>query len=344
MMSKITSHILAVVMLTTLITYLHFGVMRQFSPAVILEELYYLPLLLGAFRFGVKGTILTWLLVSAAYLPFFFGTWTTTYSQLLDRILHIVFTTVFAFVACFLAVRERKRQKQAERERYLAGIGQVATVIVHDLKNPLISILGFVRRLREGKGDVIQAAQTIEGSAQDMQRIVNSVLDFAKPLQLDMLACDVRETIRQAVNSCQAKADALGVAVVLHLPPEPVSIAIDGFQVVRALVNLIDNAIEASHRGGKVTITVTVEYAELMIIIKDSGTGMNKEMLDHLFEPFYTTKSGGTGLGMPIAKKIFEEHGGSLQISSKLESGTEATARLPSSVLSKGETIPLWKE
>ncbi|MBT0652023.1 hypothetical protein KI810_03080 [Geobacter luticola] len=99
-------------MLTTLITYLHFGVMRQFSPAVILEELFYLPLLLGVFRFGVKGTILSWLFVSAAYLPFFFGTWATTFPQLLDRILHIVFTAVFAFVACFLAgVSEKNRSR-----------------------------------------------------------------------------------------------------------------------------------------------------------------------------------------------------------------------------------------
>lgn len=328
MMSRNNYHILTVVLLTTMITYLHFGTMHQFSPDVILEELYYLPLLLGVLRFGVQGAILTWLFVSAAYLPFFFGTWATTFPQLLDRILHIVFTAVFAFVACFLAERERKKQKQVERERYLAGIGQVATVIVHDLKNPLISILGFARRLREGKGDVTQAAQTIEGAAQDMERIVNNVLDFAKPLQLDISVCDVRETIRQAANSCQAKAEALGVVVALHLPREPVSIAIDGFQIARALVNLIDNAIEASPSGGEVAITVTVDAVGLTVIIKDSGTGMNKETLVHLFEPLYTTKNNGTGLGMPIAKKIFEEHGGTLRISSKLGSGTEATVRL----------------
>lgn len=328
MMSRNNYHILTVVLLTTMITYLHFGTMHQFSPDVILEELYYLPLLLGVLRFGVQGAILTWLFVSAAYLPFFFGTWATTFPQLLDRILHIVFTAVFAFVACFLAERERKKQKQVERERYLAGIGQVATVIVHDLKNPLISILGFARRLREGKGDVTQAAQTIEVAAQDMERIVNNVLDFAKPLQLDISVCDVRETIRQAANSCQAKAEALGVVVALHLPREPVSIAIDGFQIARALVNLIDNAIEASPSGGEVAITVTVDAVGLTVIIKDSGTGMNKETLVHLFEPLYTTKNNGTGLGMPIAKKIFEEHGGTLRISSKLGSGTEATVRL----------------
>jgi hypothetical protein len=81
-MSRKNYHIVAIAIFTVLITYMHFGVMRQFSPLVVLEELYYLPLLLAVFSFGLAGVLLTWLFVSAAYLPFFFGNWTTTFPAL----------------------------------------------------------------------------------------------------------------------------------------------------------------------------------------------------------------------------------------------------------------------
>jgi two-component system, NtrC family, sensor histidine kinase HydH len=328
-MSRKNYHILTIVTLTILITYLHFGTIWQYSQRVVFEELYYLPLLLGVLSFGLKGAIVTWLFVSAAYLPFFFGTWTTTFPELLDRVLHLVFTGAFTSVACFLAERERKNRKQTEKERYLAGIGQVATVIVHDLKNPLISILGFARRLREGKGDVALGAQTIENSAQDMQRIVNSVLDFARPLQLDLKEVDIWETIRRASESCRTKADARNVTLTLQLPATPATIVIDSFHIERALVNLIDNAVDASQPGAVVTTTVAIDSDYIAIIIKDHGAGMDRDTLANLFMPFYTTKNDGTGLGMPISKKVIEAHAGTLIISSRQGVGTEAAIRLP---------------
>jgi signal transduction histidine kinase len=328
-MDRKNYHILAIVTLTMLITYLHFGTMWHYSQRVVFEELYYLPLLLGVLRFGVKGVVVTWLFVSAAYMPFFFGAWTTTLPELLDKVLHLVFTGAFTSVACFLAEIERKNRKQAEKERYLAGIGQVATVIVHDLKNPLISILGFARRLREGKGDVTLAAQTIENSAQDMQRIVSSVLDFAKPLQLDLKDVDILATIRRASESCRTKADARNVTLTMQLPTTPATIVIDSFHIERALVNLIDNAVDASQPGAEVTITVAFDRDYIAIIIKDHGTGMDRETLANLFMPFYTTKNDGTGLGMPISKKVIEAHSGTLIITSKQGIGTEAVIQLP---------------
>lgn len=328
-MSRKNYPILAIVILTVLIMYLHFGTIRQFPARIVLEELYYIPLLLGVFRFGIKGSIVTWLFVSAAYLPFFFGNWTTTFPEFMDRVLHLVFTGVFAAVAYFLADRERNKSNQAERERYLAGIGQVATVIVHDLKNPLISIMGFARRIREGKGDIALGARTIEESAQSMQKIVNSVLDFAKPLQLDLKDVDIRNPIHRAAESCRTKAEEKGVTLSMHLPPAPMIITIDGFHLERALVNLIDNAVDASPRGAPVSITATIERSKITITIKDQGAGMNRETMSNLFMPFYTTKNKGTGLGMPISKKIIEAHTGTLEIKSGQGTGTEAKILLP---------------
>lgn len=323
--------VFAIVSVTLLTTILHFVTMSGFAPNVVLEELYYLPLLLGVLRFGLAGAIITWLFVSAAYLPFFFAPWTTSFPEYVDRSLHLVLTGVVAAVVIFLAERERRNRGQRERERYLAGLGRVATVIVHDLKNPLISILGFACRISDGKGDSVQAAQTITESAQTMQRIVNEVLDFAKPMQLDLRKCDVGETVFRAVDVCRTKADSRGVTLTVNVPAEPITIKLDSFYVERALVNLIDNAIDASCRGGQVIVSSAVDSQGMFVIVEDHGAGMDGETMAHLFEPFYTTKSGGTGLGMPIAKKIFEEHGGTLVISSKPGGGTKAGGRLPGS-------------
>jgi len=236
---------------------------------------------------------------------------------------------VVAVVVGLLSERERRNRAQAERERYLAGIGRVATVIVHDLKNPLISILGFARRISEGKGDSRRAAQTIAESAEAMQKIVNNVLDFARPMQLDIRDCDVGETVTRAVETCRTKAVERGVSLIINAPAEPVTLGIDTFHVERALVNLIDNTIDASPDGGQVIVTSTADSQGLFVTVKDHGAGMDSEIMAHLFEPFYTTKSGGTGLGMPIAKKIFEEHGGTLAITSRQRIGTETRGRLP---------------
>jgi signal transduction histidine kinase len=328
-MTNKSCYVLAIVSVTLLTTSLHFATMRAFSQYVVLEELYYLPLLLGVLRFGLAGAIVTWLFVSAAYLPFFFAPWTTSFPGYVDRSLHLALSGVVAVVVGLLAERERRSRLQGEQERYLAGLGRVATVVVHDLKNPLISILGFARRISEGKGNSVQAAQTITESAQTMQRIVNEVLDLAKPMQLDLRNCDVGETISRAVDVCRTKADARGVFLTINVPAEPITIELDSFHVERALVNLIDNAIDASGSGGEVVVTSAADSQGIFVTVKDHGAGMDGETMAHLFEPFYTTKSGGTGLGMPIAKKIFEEHGGTLVITSKPGGGTEARGRLP---------------
>jgi len=328
-MAKRKYYILTIVMLTLLTTFLHFAVKQRISPYVVFEELYYLPLLIGVLRFSLRGAFITWLFVSAAYLPFFFAPWTTSFTGYVDRTLHLALSAAVAIVVSLLVERERRNRLQVEREQYLAGIGRIATVIVHDLKNPLICILGFARRICEGKGDCSQAAQTITESAQTMQRIVNDVLDFAKPMQLDLKDCSLGETIHRVVEICRTKAIERDVTLIVNAPAEPITNTIDCFHVERALVNLIDNSIDASPQGEQVNISAAMIKNELLITILDRGSGMSRETLMHLFEPFYTTKSGGTGLGMPIAKKIFEEHGGSLVITSKQGEGTQAIVRLP---------------
>jgi signal transduction histidine kinase len=180
MRNKQKYYIATIVSSTLLITYLHHSIFREQSPYIILEELYYIPLLIGVLGFGLKGAFLTYLFVSTFYLPYFFGSWTITFLDLLDRLLHLLFSGLFAFLASFLIDRERKNQRQSEINRYLTGLGHAAASLVHDIKNPLITILGFAKRIKEGKTNIDTAIQMIISSAESMQKIVNGSLDSGR--------------------------------------------------------------------------------------------------------------------------------------------------------------------
>jgi len=329
--------IVFVVVFTVVITYLHYSPFREQAPHVILEELYYIPLLLGALLFGLKGALLTYLFVSAVYLPYLLGDWVINTLDLVDRLLHLLFSGIFAFLAGFLIDRGRKYQKQLERDRYLAGLGQAAGAIVHDLKNPLITILGFTKRIQEGKNGSDKALQAIINAADKMQKIVNGALDFAKPVQLERRNNDLREVVSQASDLCKLRAEEQEVALSINLPTEPLPAVIDSLHLQRALVNLINNAIEASKQGQKVIVSLAAERPNVLIQIKDSGTGMDPETLENIFVPFYSKNNTGTGLGLTIAKKIVEGHKGKIHVRSRAGHGTEVIIELPyrSSVDSK---------
>lgn len=318
-----------VIMFTLVITYLHNSIFRQQAPHVILEEVYYVPPLLGALFFGLKGALMTYLFVSAVYLPYLFGDWVINTLDLADRLLHLFFSGIFAVLSGFLVDRGRKYEKQLERNRYLASLGQIAAMIAHDLKNPLISLLGFAKRIREGQGEMGTAIQVIEDSARNMQKIVDGVLDFARPVRLELREEEIRSVIDQAIDSCQTKAEERAVTLSKVIPSAALNIVMDGVQMQRALINLIDNAIEASRPGQEVVIGSALKKNQVVIRIKDSGTGMDPATLENFFVPFYSRKSAGTGLGTTIAKKIVEGHNGKIHVKSRPGMGTEVTIQLP---------------
>jgi len=329
MFNKKIFYTIVILTSTLMITYLHMSIFQEQSPYIVLEELYYIPLLLGALFFGLKGAFLTYLFVSAFYLPYFFGSWATTFLSLFDRLLHLLFSGIFASLAGFLVDRHRRHQKQSEIDRYLAGLGQAAATIVHDLKNPLISILGFAKRIREGKGDISAATEVIEESAQNMQRIVDGVLDFAKPIRLELKKEDIHRVIQRACDSCKIKAEERDVILSADVPTDPVNIEIDSFNLQRAIINLINNAIEASPKGQHVIIRTETEKNHVAVKVKDFGSGMDRETLENIFLPFYSKKNTGTGLGMTIVKKIVDGHHGKIQAKSQPGLGTEVIIELP---------------
>ncbi len=319
-----------VVVFVLFITYLHYSSLPQiYSFHNVYKEFYYIPIFLSALAFGLKGALLTYLSVFVFEIPFVVAGWTGGVASELSRLFHLGLQGLFAISAGYLSDRERTAREQAEKERDLARIGEVATAIVHDLKNPIITVLGFSRRIRDGKGNAGEAIDIVMDSALAMQKIVQGVLDFSRPLHLTLKQEDIGEVIAKACKFCEAKAGGEGVNLSIMLSDSPVYLEVDGSAMERALINLVSNAIEASGRGQTVTVGTVTGKATLTITITDQGSGMDRDTLENIFVPFYTRKKEGSGLGMPIAKKVVEAHKGILHIDSKLGAGTEVRIELP---------------
>ena len=327
-----------IVVLVGCITYLQYSTISPVRTLHnIYREVYYIPVFIGALTYGLAGALLSYLLIFCLYLPYVIMTWPGSPLNETNRLLPLLLQGLFAVMAGYLVDRDRKHRAQLERDRYLADVGRIATVIVHDLKNPLIAIEGFARRIKEGKGKTDTAVQVILNSASQMQKIVSSVLDFSRPLQLDLRQADLRDIVKDAGESCRIKSEQRAVILSADLPSDPIYTSIDSFHLERALVNLITNAIEASGKEQRVSILLAADSTTATITITDRGSGMEKKIIENIFVPFYTKKRGGTGLGMPIAKKIIEGHQGKIHIRSNPGQGTEVVIELPFNLKRQGK-------
>ncbi|MBZ0157366.1 MAG: HAMP domain-containing histidine kinase [Alphaproteobacteria bacterium] len=319
-----------IVAFSLLITGLHYATVPKIrSLHELYREFYYVPVLAGALAFGVKGALLSYLFSAVLYLSYVFTHWTGESGYEASRLLPFLFTGLFGVLAGLLVDRERRQRVQEEKYRSLAGTGQVAAAVIHDLKNPLIVILGFARRIQEGKGDAAASAREIIEAAGTMQRMVHGMLDFARAVNLELKEEDIRKVIHKACASCRAKAEEGGVVLSTVSPERPVQSSIDSFQLERAMVNILTNAIEASGPGQRVNVRIQPGRNHLRITVRDEGKGMDTETLDNLFVPFYTRKGSGTGLGMTIAKQVVEGHRGRIHVTSGIGKGTEVRIDLP---------------
>ena len=312
------------------ITYLHQRTASSNQPLhSIYAELHYIPLLLAGLLFGFRGALLTSLMVALLYGGYILADWGGASLWLIDNSIHIIFPAMFALVIGFLVDLKNAHGRQLQQNSYLSGLGQAAAVLVHDLKNPLLNLKAAIRRLEMGTTTSEQVVTAVTGAIEKMERVMDGALDFSKPLQLNRREKDAAALIKELLQTSMAKAEQEGVKLTINVTEQPLMVVVDPAFLERALVNLVNNAIEASQRGQTVSIELLKRNDTAVIKIRDYGKGMDKETLRNLFIPFYSKKGSGTGLGMAVAKKIVEEHQGRITVSSRPGSGTKIAVHLP---------------
>ena len=239
------------------------------------------------------------------------------------RLLATTFNTLTDSIARF-------QREMAQKER-LTALGRLSTVIAHEVRNPLMIIKSAVHSLRQPavKPEVIHEAITdIDEEVVRLNRIVNEVLDFARPIQFELSRVDVNAICRESAGA--ALASGPGATIAFDLDPSLTTMTTDPGRLRIALVNLLVNARHAVHgNNGQVMLTSRGSAESVRITVADGGTGIAAADLAKVFDPYFTTKRGGTGLGLPIAKNIVDGLGGTLAVQSTPGRGTDITIELP---------------
>jgi two-component system sensor histidine kinase HydH len=229
-------------------------------------------------------------------------------------------------------VQELKRE--VERNQRLASLGRLAAGIAHEIRNPLSSIKGFATYFKERYGEVPEDQRTAEIMVQEVERlnrVIGQLLEFARPMNLNKKQASMHEVITYSLKMIQKQAQDKGVTITTNLSPGSEDVSIDPDRISQVLLNLYLNAIEAMEQGGTLRIDSSLdeESGKVTIIISDTGVGIKKEDLVHVFDPYFTTKQSGTGLGLAIVHRIIEAHRGEVRIESEPGKGTTVTIVLP---------------
>lgn len=212
--------------------------------------------------------------------------------------------------------------RAALRAEQLAALGQLAAGLAHELRNPLTAIKLLVQPETEGDTPVLDREDwaVLWREIERLEQTIQSFLDYARPPRLVKRPIVVRRLLQQTVDFVVRRARQLGIEVVCEVPEQVVEIEAEPGQVRQVLLNLLLNALDASPRGGRVTVRMAYQLPDwLNIEVADQGIGLPTELGERIFEPFVTTKESGTGLGLPICKRIVEEHGG--QITARNQAG-----------------------
>jgi len=226
-----------------------------------------------------------------------------------------------------------RHQGEALEAHRLASIGQVASGIAHELNNPLGVILGYLRLVRrEPELGEREELRIIEAEVHQCQVIVAGLLDLARPVRLQLDRVDVADVVRDAVARLEESGTADGVSVHVHVEGS-LDITADESKLRQVISNLIGNALEAvrdpAARGSAIEIKCAADAARVSVHVDDAGPGIAAEALPRLFEPFFTTRARGHGLGLAIARSLARAHGGDVELTARAAGGTRATLWIP---------------
>jgi signal transduction histidine kinase len=235
----------------------------------------------------------------------------------------------------YIAIRADITARKAAEERLaqqaaLARVGQMAAVVAHEVRNPLAGIKGAIQVLmsrRTADDGELPVMRDIVARIDALSELINDLMVFARPRQPRLAVVELHGLLADAITIVRRDPTAHGVEIVVE--GTDVSVTADGELVRATLLNLLLNAAQALAGQGQIVVGTERDDRDAVVQIRDTGPGIPADIRDQIFEPFFTTKARGGGLGLPIARRTAELHGGSLTLECPSEGGTIVTMRLP---------------
>ncbi|HZS55870.1 MAG TPA: ATP-binding protein [Bryobacteraceae bacterium] len=322
--------------------------------------IFLIPIISAATMFEARGVILVTALATAAYFSFLLPIWPIDYGALTTAdisisCLHACFFAIVAYVVYEQAKAKREEMKRTEeaaerlaesnrnlrraeaslrRSERLAALGQLTAGLAHELRNPMGTIKASSEMLTKSSTQkrpevMLEMAGYIGSEVDRMNSLISSFLDFARPLQIRPVEADLRAVAEDVLRQQNDSASKLGVTLSLKMPDGPLIFAFDPDLLKVALANLVQNAIQASKAGQDVELRVAPTDDDVKIFVSDHGSGIQAEHLESIFNPFFTTKPNGVGLGLAIVSKIADEHDGQIRVFSEPGAGTRFELTIP---------------
>jgi PAS domain S-box-containing protein len=225
-------------------------------------------------------------------------------------------------------------QKAMMQQEKLASVGRLSAGVAHEINNPLTTILTTSMLIQEEldpQDPNYQELETITKEALRCRKIVASLLDFARQSTPSRKECDLNNIVRESVVLTNKQAAFSDLTLTCELADNMPPIHLDKGQIQQSIINLIINAIEATAAGGAISISTVYkpDQESIEIAVNDTGEGISKDDIVKIFDPFYTTKDSGNGLGLAITHGIIEQHNGTIDVDSKLGRGTTFKITLP---------------
>ncbi|MBI5722378.1 MAG: two-component sensor histidine kinase [Planctomycetes bacterium] len=231
----------------------------------------------------------------------------------------------------------RRMAARTRRQEHLAELGQLAGGLAHEIKNPLSTVEVNLKLLSEdlsGRPDdesrrMLRRLKSVQEEVNRLRGNLEDFLRYAGKMELSASARDLRGVVGELVDFFSPQAQAAGVVLRTSLPDQPAVCLIDGDLIKQALLNLLINAVQAMEQGGELLIRVSAAAGRAILEVIDTGPGIEPESLERIFQVYYSTTKGGSGLGLPTTRRIIHEHDGGIRVESERGKGTRFIIDLP---------------
>jgi len=343
------------------ITVAHFGTpMRYEWLHDVLRRLYYIPIIVGAFLFGLRGGLLTSAVVTLLYLPHAFwlvgphahhhGMIHADPTGTANKVLELLLYNVVALVTGLLVEKERRARREVERKVIemrgmeqqlvragrLQSLGELSAGLAHEIKNPLASLKAAAAIVADEIPESSprrKMVAIIEKEVDRMAALLERFLSFARPGELTFAEVDLGSAVEQAAALVKPQAEVKRVAVRVEGPSSALSIQGDAGKLTQILLNVMINAVQFSPEGGRIEVAIderSLPHGRFAAVrVRDHGPGIAPADRERIFDPFFSSREGGTGLGLAIASRLMDEHRGYIEVSAAKSGGAELLLFFP---------------
>ena len=224
-------------------------------------------------------------------------------------------------------------ESELELSRRMAAIGRLTSGVAHEVKNPINAIVVHLELLKNKLGDPtapgIRHLEVIDAEIRRLDRVVQTLVDFSRPVELQLREQDLRLVVGDVMALATEELSTRNVTLVSHLPLKPMIANVDADLLKQATLNVIENGAQAMPEGGKLEVTLETDRKMAVLRIADEGVGIPDDIREKIFDLYFTTKSGGSGIGLAMTYRILQLHHGGVEVQSREDRGTEFRLRIP---------------